>query len=67
MKADDSGNDSNNADAQSQDGNSDIYESDDPELGLEDRDLEGWDDVESDGSDGKDGDEEIEEEDFTGM
>jgi hypothetical protein len=37
-----------------QDGNSDAYHSDNPELGLEDRELEGWEDVESDGSEGGD-------------
>ncbi len=49
-----------------QDGNSDIYHSDNPELGLEDRELEGWEDVESDGSEGGDegGDGEGDEEDM---
>ncbi|KAF8218408.1 hypothetical protein L208DRAFT_1351762 [Tricholoma matsutake] len=44
-------------------------ESENPELCLEDRDLEGWDDIEMDDvEDGDDGDEVIEEpEDFTGM
>ena len=35
-----------------EDGNSDVYHSDNPELGLEDREMEGWEDVESDGSEG---------------
>jgi hypothetical protein len=49
-----------------QDGNSDVYHSDNPELGLEDRELEGWEDVESDGSEGGDegGDGEGDEEDM---
>ena len=46
------------------------YDSDNPELRLEDRDLEGWDDIEMD--DVEDGDEDEDEdigepEDFTGM
>ena len=52
-----------------QDADSDIYNPDDPELGLEDRDLEGWEDVESseklDGADGAD--EDSEEEYFPGI
>jgi hypothetical protein len=44
------------------------YESDNPELSLEDRDLEGWDDIEMDDVADVDGDEDIGElEDFTGM
>jgi hypothetical protein len=43
------------------------YDSDNPELSLEDRDLEGWDDIEMDDGD-EDEDEDIgEPEDFTGM
>jgi hypothetical protein len=42
------------------------YISDDPELGLEDRHLpdEGWQDTDTDGT--SNGDEDIEEEDYTG-
>lgn len=47
--------------------NNDNYDSDDPELGLEDRDLEGWEDVEADDSEGEGEDENVEEEDFAGM
>ena len=44
------------------------YESDNPELCLQDRDLEGWDDIEMDDVEDGDGDEDIGElEDFTGM
>ena len=44
------------------------YESDNPELCLEDRDLEGWDDIEMDDVEDGDEDEDIgEPEDFTGM
>ena len=44
------------------------YESENPELCLEDRDLEGWDDIEMNDVEDSDGDEVIEEpEDFTGM
>jgi hypothetical protein len=46
------------------------YESDNPELCLDDLDLEGWDDIDSEMEDGEDGDvdEDIEEaEDFTDM
>jgi hypothetical protein len=35
-----------------QDRNSDVYDSDDPELCLDDREHEGWDDVESEGAEG---------------
>ena len=35
---------------------SDIYQSDNSELGLDERDLEGWEDVESDGGSDLDGD-----------
>src|ERR1700677_4744505 len=52
------------------DGNdSDIYDSDDPELGLEDRHLDGWENVELEDSDSEDGegDEEMVEEHFTGI
>jgi hypothetical protein len=55
----------NDADTHIQDSNSDVYGSDDPELGLEDRNLEGWEDFESEGSEG--GDMDMEEELFTGM
>ena len=53
-------------------GGSDIgYESDNPELSLEDRDLEGWDDIEMDDIGDGDGDDDLEDigelEDFTGM
>ena len=48
-----------------QDGNSDVYHSDNPELGLEDRESEGWEDVESDGSErGDEGGDEGDEEDM---
>jgi hypothetical protein len=40
--------------------NSDVYDSDNSELGLDDRDLEGWEDVESDAEDG-DGDQDMED------
>ena len=53
-------------------GGSDMgYESDNPELYLEDRDLEGWDDIEMDDIEDGDGDEDVgepaSEDDFTGM
>ena len=38
-----------------QDGDSDSCDSDHPEFDLEDREAEGWEDVESDNSDSKDG------------
>jgi hypothetical protein len=56
-----------------QDGNSEGYQSDHPELCLEERDFEGWNDVESEDSedeDGVQGEHEAMEEsdtDFTGM
>ena len=55
--------------AQASDRGSDMgYESDNPELCLEDRDLEGWDDIEIDDVEDGDGDEDIGElEDFSGM
>jgi hypothetical protein len=55
-------------DTQNQDGNdSDVCESDD-ELGLEDRNVKGWDNVESEDSGGNDLDDmDLEEEDFTGI
>ena len=60
-----------NAQLETQDGNSDVYHSDDPESSLDDRHLEGWEDVESDDTEGEDEerDEDIEgpEADFTGM
>ena len=43
-----------NAQVEAQDGDSEGYHSDNPELCLEDRDLEGWEDVESEDSDGED-------------
>jgi hypothetical protein len=43
------------------------YESDNPELCLGDRDLEGWDDIEMDDVEDGDGDDIGELEDFTGM
>lgn len=45
------------------------YESDNPELCLEDRDLEGWDDIEMDDVDEETAseDEPASEDDFTGM
>ena len=54
---------------QANDRDSDMgYESENPELCLEDHDLEGWDDIEMDDIEDSDGDEVIEEpEDFTGM
>jgi len=58
---------SDNVNAQSEthdDGNSDVHHSDGSELGLEDRHLEGWEDVESDDPEG---DEDTEGVDFTGM
>jgi hypothetical protein len=53
-------------------GGSDIgYELDNPELSLEDCDLEGWDDIEMDDVGDGDGDDDLEDigelEDFTGM
>ena len=45
---------------------SDVENSDDPELDLEDRHLEGWEDVESDGGEDEEG-EQTEEETFMGM
>jgi hypothetical protein len=54
---------------QANDRGSDVgYESDNPELCLEDRDLEGWDDIEMDDVEDEDEGEDIgEPEDFTGM
>ena len=52
------------------DGNdSDVYDSDDPELGLEDCHLDGWVNVGMEDSDSEDGegDEEMAEEHFTGI
>jgi hypothetical protein len=43
-----------NAQVEAQDGDSEGYHSDNPELCLEDRDLEGWEDVEWEDSDGED-------------
>jgi hypothetical protein len=64
--------DSESARSPDADGAVDMYDSDNPELGLDDRDLEGWQDVETDtsGSDVDDpnGEHESEsEEDFVGM
>jgi hypothetical protein len=62
-----------NAQIEIQDGNSEAYHSDNPELGLEERDFEGWEDVESEDSENGDGargeDEDMEEldADFTGI
>jgi len=54
--------------AQANNRGSDIgYELDNPELSLEDRDLEGWDDIEMDDVEDGDGDDIGELEDFTGM
>jgi hypothetical protein len=57
----------NNVDIHTQDNNGDVYDSDDPELGLEDRHLEGWEDLEPEGSEGEDMDDIMMEEYFTGM
>jgi hypothetical protein len=57
----------NDFSVQIQDGNSDVYDSDDSELGLEYRDLEGLADAESDDQEGECEDEDIEEADFTGI
>ena len=49
---------------------SDIYQSDNSELGLDERDLEGWEDVESDGGSDLDGDHGLgdeDEEEFGGV
>jgi len=54
--------------AQANDGGSDIgHEPDNPELSLEDHNLEGWDDVEIDGMEVDGGEDLGEPEDFTGM
>ena len=52
-----------------EDGDSDIYKSDNPELGMEICDLEGWEDVETNESDnsGQHELQDTEDEDFTGM
>jgi hypothetical protein len=51
-----------------QDGDSDVYDSDNSELGLDDRQSEGWGEVESDESGGdEDVDETMEDEWYTGM
>src|SRR5882762_1063693 len=42
--------DANNVDVPIQDADSDTGDFDDPELSLEDRNFEGWEDVESEGS-----------------
>jgi hypothetical protein len=60
--------DEDDVSALTQDGNSEVYDSDDPELGLEDREqeLEGWVDNESEEEyEGRD--EHVEEEDFPGL
>lgn len=57
------------SDVRIEDGDSDIYDSDDPEQGIEIGDLEEWEDVETSDSD-DDGQHELqdtEDEDFTGM
>jgi hypothetical protein len=49
---------------------SDVYQSDNSELGLDERDLEGWEDVESDGGsdlDGDNGSGDEDEEEFGGI
>jgi hypothetical protein len=61
------GNSDNDLNAQLLDENSDVYNSDDPELGLEDCDPDGWEDVESDNEEGGDGGEDMEEEEFSGL
>ena len=53
---------SNNCDGHG-DNASDIYQSDNSELGLDERDLEGWEDVESDGGSDLDGNHGLEDED----
>ena len=54
-----------NAQIEIQDGNSKGYHSDNPELGLEERDFEGWEDIELEDSENEDGargkDEDMEE------
>jgi hypothetical protein len=61
------GND-NDASACARDGDSDVYDSDNPELGLDDRQSDGWneDEYESD-EDDRDEDENMEDEYYTGM
>jgi hypothetical protein len=44
--------DEGNVNTEVQDGNGDACDSDDPELGFEDREHEGWNDVESENSEG---------------
>jgi len=61
---------SDNANAQPEtqnDGNSDVYHSDNSEFGLEDCDPEGWEDVESEDPEDEGGDEDTEEVDFIEM
>jgi hypothetical protein len=54
--------------APTQDENSDLDDAENPELGLEDRNFEGWEDVESEDSEDAVMDSDIEEEgDLTGM
>jgi hypothetical protein len=56
--------------AHNQDGDSEVYDSDNPELGWDDRQSEGWSDVESDeleDGDRRNEDENMEDEDYTGM
>jgi hypothetical protein len=59
----------NNVNEQTQNGNSDIYDSDNLELGSEDRDNEGWEseDESDDHDEGVCGSDNVEKEDFTGM
>ena len=63
----------NNYEAPTQDENSDLDDAENPELGLEDRNFEGWEDVESEDVESEDSedavrDSDIEEEgDLTGM
>jgi hypothetical protein len=55
--------------ANNQDEDSEVYDSDNPELDLDDRQSEGWSDVDSndlEDGDGRD-EENMEEEDYTGM
>jgi hypothetical protein len=47
--------DESNVNTEVQDGNSNVCDSDDPELGFEDCKHKGWDDVESEGEDGLEG------------
>jgi hypothetical protein len=59
----------NDINEQTQNGNSNIYDSDNPELGSKDRDNEGWEseDESDDYDEGVYGGDDVEKEDFTGM